>query len=162
MDIYTTSFTYPRVSSISHPHGGSSLTTSANPYGGAQNALNAADPRGPTDLAADADAVHKTAMTATQAHGCLVSFTKASNGKGWNFHLSGAYQQVMAARGMVLRECPTQVCPESRPRSGGCPVPSLNMICSAAPGVHQAYALRDTRSSLVKSAGQARGPRAPR
>ena len=44
-----------------------------------------------------------------QAHGCLVSFTRADRGKGWNFHLSGGYQQVMAARGMILRDCPVLV-----------------------------------------------------
>jgi hypothetical protein len=48
-------------------------------------------------------------MDAMAAHGCLVTFTKADPGKGWNFHLSGGYQQVMAARGMIIREVPLQV-----------------------------------------------------
>lgn len=103
MDIYTTSFTYPRVSA-------SSLSTSpldfANPY--SANSL-ANDPQTANSLAVDADAVQKVALSASATHGCLVSFTKAAHGRGWGFHLSGSYQQVMAARGMVLRECPTQV-----------------------------------------------------
>ncbi|KZO94984.1 hypothetical protein CALVIDRAFT_565105 [Calocera viscosa TUFC12733] len=40
------------------------------------------------------------------AHGCLVTFTKGDQAKGWNFHLSGGYQQVSAARGMIIREVP--------------------------------------------------------
>ncbi|KAH8120635.1 cytoplasmic protein [Phellopilus nigrolimitatus] len=104
MDIYTTSFTYPRVPATSHPP---SALDYANPYASAQNAL-ANDPQAASNLAADADEVQKVALSATQAHSCLVSFTKATHGKGWNFHLSGSYQQVMAARGMILRECPTQ------------------------------------------------------
>ncbi|KAI5119924.1 hypothetical protein M0805_000889 [Coniferiporia weirii] len=104
MDIYTTSFSYPRVAATSRPP---SALDYANPYAPAQNA-HANDPQAASNFAADADAVQKVALSATQAHGCLVTFTKATHGKGWNFHLSGSYQQVMAARGMILRECPTQ------------------------------------------------------
>ena len=55
------------------------------------------------------EAVQKVVVAAMQAHGCLISFTRAERGRGWNFHLSGGYQQVMAARGMILRECPVVV-----------------------------------------------------
>lgn len=100
MDIYTTSFTYPRVPQTSHP------LDYGNPFA-IQNALG--DPVAMSALATDAEAIQQVALNATQTHGCLVSFTKAAHGKSWNFHLSGAYQQVIAARGMILRECPTQV-----------------------------------------------------
>ena len=101
MDIYTTSFTYPRVPPTSHP------LDYGNPFASIQNALG--DPTTMTALAMDAETISQVSMKASQTHGCLVSFTKASHGKSWNFHLSGAYQQVIAARGMILRECPTQV-----------------------------------------------------
>ncbi|KDQ13625.1 hypothetical protein BOTBODRAFT_111266 [Botryobasidium botryosum FD-172 SS1] len=52
------------------------------------------------------DAVQKVCVDAIATHGCLVSFTRSEDTKSWNFHLSGGYQQVMAARGMILRNCP--------------------------------------------------------
>ncbi|EJD04379.1 cytoplasmic protein [Fomitiporia mediterranea MF3/22] len=102
MDIYTTSFTYPRASPTSLPP---SALDFPSPYG-----LNsfANDSQAANAFAVDADAVQKVVLSASATHGCLASFTKAAHGRGWNFHLSGSYQQVMAARGMILRECPTQ------------------------------------------------------
>jgi D-alanyl-lipoteichoic acid acyltransferase DltB (MBOAT superfamily) len=44
------------------------------------------------------------------AQGCHVSFSIADHGAGWNFLLSGAYQQVLFARGTILKDCPIQVC----------------------------------------------------
>ncbi|KDQ63869.1 hypothetical protein JAAARDRAFT_119390 [Jaapia argillacea MUCL 33604] len=39
-------------------------------------------------------------------HGCHISFAVADQGKSYNFLISGAYQQVMMARGIVLKDCP--------------------------------------------------------
>ena len=100
MDVYTCSFTHPRVPATSRLP--SSLDF-PSPY--ALQPPGFGDPQ----MVADVEAVQKLVMTASQLHGCLVSFTKAGQGRGWNFYLSGSYQQVMGARGMVLRECPGQV-----------------------------------------------------
>lgn len=48
-------------------------------------------------------------MMAMGLHAVHVSFTAADQGRAWNFQISGAYQQVMLARGMILKECPVQV-----------------------------------------------------
>ncbi|GJE85934.1 meiotically up-regulated gene 60 protein [Phanerochaete sordida] len=37
-----------------------------------------------------------------------VTFAAADQGRAWNFQISGVYQQVMLARGMVMKECPVQ------------------------------------------------------
>ena len=104
MDIYTTSFTYPRVPNTSL------LPTPlryANSIVPAQNAFSG-EPQNANDITVDVDAIQKLVMATTSAHGCLVTFTKSTR-KGWNFHLSGSYQQVIAARGSILRDCPVQV-----------------------------------------------------
>jgi D-alanyl-lipoteichoic acid acyltransferase DltB (MBOAT superfamily) len=44
------------------------------------------------------------------SQGCHVSFSIADHGAGWNFLISGAYQQVLFARGTILKDCPIQVC----------------------------------------------------
>lgn len=75
----------------------------------------------------DWEAVRKLALDVTSREGCLVTASKEhigvelgsgtpiSLGEGdvpvpsstvWNFHLSGGYRSVMAARGAVLREAP--------------------------------------------------------
>lgn len=104
MDMYTTSFTYPRVPNTSLPpaalHYANSITPAQTAFPGDNQTAN--------DLAVDVDAIQKLVMATTSAHGCLVTFTKSTR-KGWNFHLSGSYQQVMAARGAILRDCPIQV-----------------------------------------------------
>lgn len=111
MDIYTTSFTYPRASSISVPASALDYASAAKPFGTVHHALSVAtDAQTANNLAAHAETVQKITLAAAQAHGCHVSFTKAGQAQGWNFHLSGSYQQVMAARGKILREGPTQVC----------------------------------------------------
>jgi hypothetical protein len=46
---------------------------------------------------------------AMSLHGCHVTYFVADQNSGWNFHITGAYQQVMATRGMILKECPIQV-----------------------------------------------------
>jgi hypothetical protein len=122
MDIYTTCFTYPRRSRNSHSP--SSSTASAAGVGGPatgssgdqpyissnqsqqQFGNNAAEP---LPVAADAEAVSKLAMMAMSMHGCHISYTSTDQGRAWNFLISGAYQQVMMARGTILKESPVQV-----------------------------------------------------
>jgi len=63
-----------------------------------------------TPTALDTEAVQKLAVLAMTTQGCHVSFSVADHGAGWNFLLSGAYQQVLFARGTILKDCPIQVC----------------------------------------------------
>ena len=114
MEIYTTSFTYPR--RLRHAH---SPTNSldfaprnnelrrASSYSQIQQPNGLADHQGasPTDY----EALQKLAMMAMNIHGVHISFTPADQGRAWNFQVSGAYQQVMSARGMLLKGCPIQV-----------------------------------------------------
>ena len=127
MDIYTTSFTYPRRPRHIHsPHSsldfqgqgadlrapstesfsgsGHSFANHHQQQSGAHNVSDA------TTSSPDNEAVQKLAVLAMQMHGCHVSYFAADQGRGWNFHITGAYQQVMVARGMILKECPIQVC----------------------------------------------------
>ena len=63
------------------------------------------------------EAMHRLCVDAMAAHQCLVSFTpveapvgaQGQQGRMFNFHLSGGYQQVMSARGSLLRENPFKV-----------------------------------------------------
>lgn len=57
----------------------------------------------------DYDAVQKLVMMIRAVHSVQVTFASVDQGRAWNFQISGAYPQVMAARGMVLKECPIQV-----------------------------------------------------
>ena len=102
MAIYTTTFTYPRVSATPHLLSSAHNTNTQNPL----------DSRLPGGQAAsvDAETVQKLALTASHLHGCIVTPTKSAQSKGWNFHISGTYQQVVSARGTILRDCPSQVC----------------------------------------------------
>ncbi|KAI0757224.1 cytoplasmic protein [Daedaleopsis nitida] len=112
MEIYTTSFTYPR--RLRHAH---SPTNSlefnsraelrrASSYSQIQQPPNGlGDPQG-TVSPADYDAIQKLVMMAMSLHGVHISFTPADQGRAWNFQVSGAYQQVMSARGMILKGCP--------------------------------------------------------
>ncbi|KAG6885949.1 hypothetical protein C0993_007451 [Termitomyces sp. T159_Od127] len=97
MDVYTTSFTYPRRS----PHASLDFPPAADLR---------PDPPPPDAPAHDSDAIQKLAMMAMSLHGCRVSYFLANDARSWNFHITGAYQQVMATRGMILKECPIQVC----------------------------------------------------
>ena len=110
LEVYTTSFTYPRRSRHIHPAPSSidfpvqELRSSSNdPYPHLQQTpTNAADP-------AASDAIQKLTLMAMSLHGCHVTYFVADQNRGWNFHITGAYQQVMATRGMILKECPIQV-----------------------------------------------------
>jgi hypothetical protein len=103
MDVYSTSFTYPcprNLSSSSPTHDGSS--------------------DGPHLDAPDAKAienVNQLAMMAQTLHGVHISFNQASHPGCWNWYISGAYQQVMTARGMILKEGPIQVILPRSPHS---------------------------------------------
>lgn len=119
MDVYTTSFTYPRRSRhIRSP-------ASSLDYQSAELRPSVSDPfSSPVHhhhhlpqttpalkdvaLPTDADAIQKIAMMAISLHGCHVSYILADHGRAWNFYISGAYQQVLATRGMILKECPIQ------------------------------------------------------
>ncbi|KAG1766473.1 cytoplasmic protein [Suillus occidentalis] len=87
MDIYSTSFTHPR--RTRHIH-----SDFPNPL--------------PPDPAAPED-VDKLAMHAMSIHNLHISYLPADHGhRGWNFYVTGPYQQVMPARGMLLKDCPVQ------------------------------------------------------
>lgn len=111
MDVYTTSFTYPRRSRHVHtPSSSLDFPSTSDSYSAphhlqqqASNNLSDVSP------SADPEAIQKLAMMAMSSHGCHVSYFLADHGRGWNFHITGAYQQVMATRGMILKECPIQV-----------------------------------------------------
>ncbi|TFY75107.1 hypothetical protein EWM64_g8904, partial [Hericium alpestre] len=115
MDIYTTAFTYPRRSR--HPRSASSSLdfpsrTQSDAYGphpfpshpSSNGHLDVHTPPTPSD----AEAVNKLAMMTMATQGCHVSFAVADQGSGWNFLISGSYQQVLYARGMILKDCPIQ------------------------------------------------------
>lgn len=117
MEVYTTSFTYPRRSRLTH-----SPTSSLdfNPVSDLRHQdsfsqlhqqhanSSLSDPQG-TVSPADYDAVQKLVMMAMAVHGVNVHFVSVDQGRAWNFQISGAYPQVMTARGMILKECPIQV-----------------------------------------------------
>jgi hypothetical protein len=110
MDIYTTSFTHPRtVHTPSYSPASSidftpELRTPQNPYSPVRRPQRANHAPAPSFAAEIApDAVQAVAMDAMQQHGCLITYTRADDARAWNFHLSGAYAQVMAARGHIIR-----------------------------------------------------------
>ncbi|KAI0307582.1 cytoplasmic protein [Multifurca ochricompacta] len=103
MEIYTTAFSYPR--RPRHVRNASPLLdltshTHPDPYQQAQfqqpHHNGHAEPH-VTPTAPDTEAVQKLAMLAMTTQGCHVSFSIADHGTGWNFLLSGAYQQNRAS-----------------------------------------------------------------
>ncbi|KAF9535578.1 cytoplasmic protein [Crepidotus variabilis] len=119
MDVYTTSFTYPRRSRPLHsPHSSLEFPQQQSADGVGLKTLSLIDPYSQqlqlqpnvvdVSAAADAEAIQKLAMMAMTLHGCHVSFYLVDQGRGWNFHITGAYQQVMITRGLILKECPIQ------------------------------------------------------
>ncbi|KAH9964452.1 hypothetical protein BC827DRAFT_1259521 [Russula dissimulans] len=76
MEIYTTAFSYPR---RPPPHHNGHTEPQVTP------------------TALDTEAVQKLAVLAMTTQGCHVSFSVADHGAGWNFLLSGAYQQNRAS-----------------------------------------------------------------
>lgn len=129
MDVYTTSFTYPR--RLRHGHSpASSLDIQPDIRNSSLTDSFATTPQhlqqkiSDVSVTADAEAIQKLAMMAMSLHGCHVSYFMVDQGKGWNFHITGAYQQVMITRGLILKECPIQVSPLS----------SLLSLCRPNPG----------------------------
>jgi hypothetical protein len=107
MEVYTTSFTYPRRSRHIHP-APSSIDFPVQELRGPSSDSYTQSPNTFADPAAS-DAIQKLALMAMSLHGCHVTYFVADQNRGWNFHITGAYQQVMATRGMILKECPIQV-----------------------------------------------------
>lgn len=111
MDVYTTCFTYPR--RLRHAHSPASSLDF-------QSDLRNTDAFSTQKISdADADAIQKLALMAMSLHACHVSYFMVDQGKGWNFHITGAYQQVMITRGLILKECPIQVSSFSLPLCAG-------------------------------------------
>ncbi|KZS96150.1 cytoplasmic protein [Sistotremastrum niveocremeum HHB9708] len=113
MDIYTISFNYPRLntsySSSFEPN--QPPRTLLEPY--TPNAFSASETPSPSNLQlangdVSPEVVQKIVVDAMQAHHCHISFSRAEHGKTWNFYISGLHAHVVAARGMILRECPAQ------------------------------------------------------
>ncbi|RXW24791.1 hypothetical protein EST38_g1118 [Candolleomyces aberdarensis] len=109
MDVYTTSFTFPRRSRSLLPSAPpldfQPQQPAADSYGISQQLQQT--PTDPARAAAD-EAVQKLALMVMSMHGCHVSFQPVDQGKSWNFLITGAYQQVMFSRGLILKECPPQ------------------------------------------------------
>ena len=117
MEVYTTSFTYPRRSRPAHSPTNSLDFPAANELrrAGSYSSLsqysnhnNYPDAQGAASPA-DYDAVQKVVMMAMSMHGVHISATPADQGRAFNFQISGAYQQVMLARALILKDCPVQV-----------------------------------------------------
>ncbi|KAJ7630704.1 hypothetical protein FB45DRAFT_1003704 [Roridomyces roridus] len=113
MEIYTTSFTYPRRSRHAHSApsslefpGAEIRLSSVEPYPGAHH-LPHVNNISDTNTHPDGEAIQQLVMMAMSLHGCHISYFMVEPGR-WNFYITGAYQQVMLARGMILKECPIQ------------------------------------------------------
>ncbi|KAF8922320.1 cytoplasmic protein [Mucidula mucida] len=106
MEIYTVAFSYPRARHTHSPTNSLDFAPGAEPFPTSHQFQQHAPTNLPSE--ADADAVAKLAMLAGTLHGCHVSFFPTDQGRGWNFHITGPYQQVMITRGMILKECPVQ------------------------------------------------------
>ncbi|KAJ7783528.1 cytoplasmic protein [Mycena maculata] len=114
MDVYTTSFTYPRRSRHAHSApsslefpGAEIRLSSVDSYSAAHHLQHVNNNISDTSTQPDGEAIQKLAMMAMSLHGCHISYFMADPGR-WNFYITGAYQQVMVARGMILKECPIQ------------------------------------------------------
>ncbi|KAI9512667.1 cytoplasmic protein [Russula earlei] len=103
MDMYTTAFSYPR-----RPRHARNTTppldfpshSQPDPYQQTQFQPphhNGHPEPHVTPTALDTEAVQKLAVLAMTTQGCHVSFSIADHGAGWNFLLSGAYQQNRAS-----------------------------------------------------------------
>jgi len=115
MDIYTSAFSYPRrprhARNTTPPLDFPSHSQSdryQQPQFQPPHHNGHAEPH-VTPTALETEAVQKLAVLAMTTQGCHVSFSIADHGTGWNFLLSGAYQQVLFARGTILKDCPIQV-----------------------------------------------------
>lgn len=144
MEVYTTSFTYPRSSHPHHPASSRDLSSANHPYNHPHQHANTSSD---SALALDSDAIQKLTIMAMSLHGCHISYHMLDNGRGWNFHVTGAYQQVMLARGMILKECPVQV-----PSFFFCSFSLTHQYCSAissAPSNQHRAAIKVARSEIL-------------
>jgi hypothetical protein len=114
MDIYSISLTHPRRSRHLHSPS-SSLDAHDHRLPHIQHlpenfpstlTLPAAQPS-PSNQA-DSETVDKLAILARSLHNVQLSYLLSDGGRSWNFYISGAYQQVMLARGMLLKDSPVQ------------------------------------------------------
>lgn len=113
MDVYTISFTYPRRSrNLQSPASAFDLsatapaTTTNESYPSVHHLQHNVSAE--VTASPDNESIQKLVMMAMSLHGVHISYFLADQGRGWNFHITGAYQQVMIARGMILKECPIQ------------------------------------------------------
>ncbi|KAF9243803.1 cytoplasmic protein [Melanogaster broomeanus] len=120
MDIYSISFTHPRRSRHLHspsssldahdlrlPHPTPHHQQSSEIFPSALP-LPTPQPTSTPANQADNETVDKLAMLAMSVHNVHISYLLADAGRSWNFYISGAYQQVMQARGMLLKDSPVQ------------------------------------------------------
>lgn len=106
----------------------------------------------------DYEAVQKVAMMAMAIYNVQISFAPADQGRAWNFQISGVYQQVMLARGMIMKESPVQVrsplsifscCSEWYP---------FTTLVDIEPRRHQSRSFRHPRIAFVEAKPQNRSP----
>lgn len=165
MDVYTSAFSYPRRSRSLHSPSSSldlpnneSVTSfllrNLQVQQSHHFALCIRTISEPTP--SDHESIQKLAMMVMGMHGCHVTYYLGEQGRGWNFHVTGAYQQVSLTRGLILKECPIKV-RFSQPCR--CTVPRgrtrrLTILPFLAPCIHQSCALRDTRFAHQQSFNQ--------
>lgn len=121
MDVYTTSFVIPRRLRHAHSLANPSFDFPSNPstdspYSAASGLHGGGIPFPPHDPGqgaagsdpSDFEIVQNIVMSVMTVHGCHITYQVVDNGTAWCFHITGAYQQVMMARGLVLKDCPVQ------------------------------------------------------
>ncbi|KAG9314646.1 cytoplasmic protein [Chiua virens] len=115
MDIYSISFTHPRRSR--HLHSPSSSFDAHDPRlpphlqhlpENFPSSLPLPPPQPSPPTQSDSETVEKLAILARSLYNVQLSYLLLDGGRSWNFYISGAYQQVMQARGMLLKDSPVQ------------------------------------------------------
>ncbi|KAJ7492857.1 cytoplasmic protein [Mycena latifolia] len=103
MDVYTTSFTYPRRSRHAHSApsslefpGAEIRLSSVDSYSATHHLQHVNNNISDSSTQPDGEAIQKLAMMAMSLHGCHISYFMADPGR-WNFYITGAYQQHRAA-----------------------------------------------------------------
>lgn len=116
MDIYSVSFTHPRrtrpIQPSADPHDPRlSFPHARNSEHFPSAIIPAHSPvTQPAANQAHNDTVDKLTKLVSSLFNVQVSWLLADGGRSWNFHVSGAYPQVMQARGVLLKDSPVQVC----------------------------------------------------
>ncbi|KAJ7932640.1 cytoplasmic protein [Mycena leptocephala] len=112
MDVYTTSFTYPRRSRHAHSApsslefpGAEIRLASVDSYSAAHHLQHVNNNISDTSTQPDGEAIQKLTMMAMSLHGCHISYFMVDPGR-WNFYITGAYQQhratIKVARSEIL------------------------------------------------------------